>query len=61
MVTDVGVAAAHAGILVIPQAPHLSASEAAVAIENLQAVVSVANELYAFDRASRVWLREPGL
>ena len=55
-----GVARSHAGILIIPQWPHLAPDLAVQAIHSIQARVPLANELYAYDwQTLHDWEHEP--
>jgi hypothetical protein len=48
----------HAGILIIPQAPHLSPTRATDELDRIQARAVLANELYEYEwRTSRDWVR----
>ena len=54
------VAQPHAGILVVPQVPHLGPVEAARELDRLQRRAPLADELYQYDwQATRDWLRSP--
>ncbi|HEX5506266.1 MAG TPA: DUF5615 family PIN-like protein [Thermomicrobiales bacterium] len=55
-----GVHRPHAGILVIPQAPHLQPAQAAVEVEGIVRQAPISGELYIYDwQAGTGWRREP--
>lgn len=50
----------HAGILIIPQAPHLAPEQAVRELDGIQAQVPLVNELYEYDwQMSGAWVRLP--
>jgi hypothetical protein len=53
--------AAHPGVLIVPQAPHLAPETTAVEIDRLvSSGAPLANELYLYDwQTGRGWVREP--
>lgn len=52
----------HSGIIVVPQAPHLSPAAVATEIDALVARVSLVDQFYWYDwQSGRGWMQEPPL